>query len=130
MFDKYMVCEETLHNVVEDGAVTGYAFEVRITYYRGLRLSMVEPFEVVVDGAPVPVEDLRFTLGGARTYTFAEMADEIGDRWEFGERALLTVRKPGGLAAGEHTLDVIERLRISYMPVLSEARCRKTAVVA
>lgn len=129
MFDKYMVCEETLHNVVEDGAVTGFAFEVRITYYRGLRLSMVEPFEVVVDGSPVDVEDLRFVLGGTRSYTFADMADEINDRWEFGERALLVVKRPGGLAPGEHKLDVTERLRISYMPVLSEAHCVKTAVI-
>jgi hypothetical protein len=58
------------------------------------------------------------------------MANVITETWNFGERAELRVVKPGGLTPGEHKLDVIERLRISYMPVLSEARCQKTVEVA
>ncbi|WP_257967280.1 C-glycoside deglycosidase beta subunit domain-containing protein [Klebsiella pneumoniae] len=34
----------------------------------------------------------------------------------YGEKATITVLKPGGLPAGWHRLKVAERLRISYLP--------------
>lgn len=128
MFDRYMICEETLRNVPGDGRPAGFAFEVRMPYYRSLRLSMVEPFELLVDGEPVGHDDIRFVLRG-RTYTLPEMAGETGQRWEFGERATLTVLRPGGLPAGDHDIDLTERLRVSYLPQLSVTRFRKTATL-
>lgn len=116
MFDTYLIGEGTVHNVVVDGDVIGFAFDTRIAYYRGLGVSMVEPYEVRVDGAePVPVTDLRFGLG-ERTWTFAELSRDGDARWELTEVATLTVLLPGGLSAGEHRLDVVQPLRISYLP--------------
>ena len=129
MFDKYMICEETLRNVVEDERPVGYAFEVRIAYYRSLRLSMVEPFALIVDGERVPEGAMRFSVRD-RTFTFAEMAGETTVRWEFGERATLTVLRLGGLPGGDHEIDLTEYLRISYMPTSSVTRFRKLATVA
>ena len=45
-----------------------------------------------------------------------ELLDDEETRWEFGERATLRVAKPGGLAPGEHTIEVVQHLRIPYMP--------------
>ena len=36
MFDKYLIVAGSAHDVVEDGAIVGFAFSVRIGYYRGL----------------------------------------------------------------------------------------------
>lgn len=115
MFDRYMICEETVRNVAEGGTVTGFQFGARIAYYRGLTLSMVEGLGVSVDGAAVPPEQIRFTVGN-RTFTLAQMETEYEARWEFGEVATVTVLRPGGLAAGEHKIEFSENLRIAYMP--------------
>jgi len=90
---------------------------------------MVEPFEVVLDGVAIPVENLRFTLGD-RTWTFAEMAQEFDARWELTETAVLTVLLPGGLTAGEHELQVTEVLRVSYLPFLSRTQTRRRVAIA
>src|SRR5450432_2079011 len=119
MFDKYLICEDTLRNFVEDGAVTGFEFEVRITSYRGLLLSMVEGFDVTVGGQEFPRTSNIFVLRG-RKFSFDEMENEFEQRWEMGEKALLRVPKLGGLAPGPHKVRVVEYLRISYVPVISE----------
>ena len=102
MFDKYTICEEGFRNVVRDGEVVGFELSIRIAYYRGLRLSMVEGFEVTADGETFPVERNLFTAGG-RSYSYEEMEREPTGRWEFGEKAVLFVPRPGGLAPGPHT---------------------------
>jgi hypothetical protein len=129
MFDKYMICEGSLRNVTEGGRVVGFQFDVRITYYRGLRLSMVEGFTITVDGETFEPAQVLFTVRD-HAYTLDQMEQEIGERWEFGERATLTIRKPGGLAPGEHTLEVAQRLRISYIPWPGGGRDKKTLSVA
>ena len=115
MFDRYMICEETVRNVTEGGQVTGFQFGARIAYYRGLGLSMVEGLGVTVDGTAVSPEQIRFTVG-TRTFTLAQMETEYEARWEFGEVATVTVLRPGGLAPGEHKIEFTENLRVAYMP--------------
>ena len=130
MFDEMIIREGSVKNVVaDDGAVTGFSFATHMPYYRGLGLSMVEVPEVRVDGVAVSEEDLRFTYNGV-TRTFAELADVSDVRWELRTFATITVLRDGGLAAGEHEIFVNLRLRVSYLPVLSENRCTRTVTVA
>jgi hypothetical protein len=129
MFDKYTICEEGFRNVVRDGEVVGFELSIRIAYYRGLRLSMVEGFEVTADGETFPVERNLFTAGG-RSYSYEEMEREPTGRWEFGEKATLFVPKPGGLAPGKHTIRVIQKLRISYSPMTVVGDDTKTLPLA
>lgn len=124
MFDRYMIREETVRNVAEGGKVTGFQFGARIAYYRGLGLSMVENLLVSVDGQAVPAEQIRFSVSG-RTFTLAQMETEYEARWEFGATATVTVLKPGGLPPGEHTIEFVEELRISYMPFPLKGRDSK-----
>ena len=125
MFDKYLIGETGFRNVTEAGSVTGFRTEVRITYYRGLGLSMVEGFDVSVDGVAYPREKNLFTVRG-RTFTFEQMETEYNERWEMGEFATLMVPLEGGLAAGAHEVSITEHLRISYIPVISITRDTKT----
>ncbi|MEA1651171.1 DUF6379 domain-containing protein [Nitrospirillum sp. BR 11164] len=128
MFDKYMICEDGFGNVVEDGQVVGFTFLARLPYYRGIGLSMVEDIGVVIDGEPVSRQDVRFSVRG-RTWTLDEMETEYTERWNFGEKAAVTVLRPNGLAPGRHRLQLSERIRVSYLPFVPTTRDAKELVI-
>lgn len=128
MFDKYIIVEDGFKNVVENGEVTGFQFGARLPYYRGLGLSMVENLAITVDGEAVPREAIRVTLHG-NTYSLDEMETEYEDRWEMGEVGTVIVRRPGGLAPGEHTIELVDYLRISYLPFTLTGRDTKVLAI-
>ena len=127
MFDKYIVCEENFRPRTDGRA--GGVVEVRMPYYRGLTLSMVEAVDLTLDGEAVPAARTTFTVHG-NTYTFDRLPTVVDDRWEMGERAELAFETDRPLTAGEHDVAVAVRLRISYMPVLSGGRDRKRLTLA
>ncbi len=128
MFDKYMICEDGYGNVQQDGRTIGFAFQARLPYYRGIGLSMVEDIGVVIDGVPVPRQDIRFSVRG-RTWTLDEMETEYSDRWNFAEKALVTVLCDGGLTPGRHKIQLSERVRVSYLPFVPTTRDTKELVI-
>lgn len=128
-FDKYIIVDDGFSNVAQDGKLIGFQLKARVPYYRGLWISMIEDISLTVDGEAFPRDTLRVTLHG-RTYTLPEMEREVDDRWEFGEVGTLTVEKPGGLALGEHTIDLMELLRISYVSFPWYGRDRKVLRLA
>jgi hypothetical protein len=115
MFDHHIICDEGFRNIQLDGTTIGFALLARLPYYRGLGLSMVEDIAVTIDGQAMPREAIRFSVRG-RSWTLDEMETEYGDRWNFGEKAEITVLHPGGLKPGKHTIHLAERMRISYLP--------------
>lgn len=115
MFDKYMICEDTVHNVSAGGRVTGFEFGARLPYYRGLGLSMVEDIAVTVDGERIAPEKITLSLRG-KTWPLAALETEYEERWEMGEIATIRVERPGGLGSGPHEITLTEQLRVSYMP--------------
>jgi len=129
MFDKHMICTDGFENVVENGQATGFALLARLPYYRGLGLSMVEDIAITVDGEAVPRDAIRFSVRG-RSWSLAELETCYDDRWNFGEKARLVVARPGGLAPGEHRIELAERLRISYLPFVPTTRDAKVLALA
>jgi hypothetical protein len=127
VFDQYIVCEENFR--VRDDGRPGGVVEVRMPYYRGLRLSMVEAVDLTIDGHAVPPSRTTFTVHG-NTYTFDRMPGVIDDRWEFGERAQLAFETDEPLSPGEHEVTVAVRLRLSYMPVPGGGRGTKRLTLA
>ena len=115
MFDKMMLCDEGFENVVENGETTGFSLLARLPYYRGLGLSMIEDIGLSIDGEPVTRQDIRFSVHG-RSWTLDEMENVYDDRWNFGEKAKVFVKHPGGLTPGAHKVDIAVRMRISYLP--------------
>ena len=129
MFDKYLIVDGSLRNVGPSDAPTGFAFDAKLGYYRGLGLSMVEALDVTVDGEQMPRDAIRFDEGDG-PISLDEMETAFDRRWAFGEAATITVERSGGLAPGEHSLEFAQRLRISYMPFPSINSDEKTLTIA
>ena len=115
MYDKYLIVGEAFKNVVEGGKVTGYQFGLRLPYYRGVVLSLVGETSITVDGEKIPAAQMTVTLHG-KTYKMTQLEDEPVEKWEFGEIGIVTVAKPGGLPAGEHKIELMQHMKISYVP--------------
>ncbi len=115
MYENYMICETGFRNTVVGGLTTGFQFDIRIPYYRGVALSVLEDFVVKVDGETFPRQAIRFVYRG-HNLNLDELESETGVRWDFGSPATLMIYKPGGLAPGAHEIELTQRLRISYLP--------------
>lgn len=110
MYEKYMIVPEKAEKTEE-----GFKVTARLPYYRGVALSMVEEIEVSVDGETLPQEDVLITVNG-KTYDLQQRENEVDERWEMADDAILAVKKAGGFAPGEHTLGLKMNLRIGYLP--------------
>lgn len=115
MYERFILCQDSLKNVEAYGKITGFSFQVRIPYYRGIPLCMLEDLKVFVDGVEYGKDQFKFKVSGG-AFTLDEMPTITFFRWEFGEKAEIIVDKPGGLSPGEHDVRVEILLRISYMP--------------
>jgi len=118
MFEKYMICQDGFQNVEQEGRAAGFSLQLRVPYYRGIYLSIVHDVIVWVDGEKYTRGDMKFTADGD-TFTLAEMETAVNHRWGFGDKAVLSVAKEGGLASGRHHVAVELQLRISYLPWIS-----------
>jgi len=127
MFDKYIVCEDSLRTT--DESRTQAVVDIRMPYYRGLGLSMVEGVDLVVDGHPVAPTAASFTVHG-NTYRMTDLPSVVDDRWEMGERAAIGFVVEEPLTTGDHVVSAAVRLRISYMPVPGGGRDSKTLALA
>jgi hypothetical protein len=116
MYDNYMIVGEEFRNVSQGDEVTGYQLGMRLPYYRGIVLSLIGDTKLTVDGEVVPREALSVTISG-KTFPLAELENEPVVKWEFGDVGILTVKKKGGLPAGEHTINLYQHLKISYVPI-------------
>jgi hypothetical protein len=129
MFDNYVLTDNSLENVKKDGEITGYQMRTRITYYRGIPLSMVHDIQVEVDGQEVPREIIRFSPDGKIYFTLEEMKTVTSYKWEYGQEGVVYVEQPGGLTPGEHTIKLTQVSRVAYIPVPFSGTQTKTLTV-
>ncbi|MEH7418309.1 DUF6379 domain-containing protein [Neobacillus drentensis] len=115
MFEQYLVCEDGFRNVVEDGQVVGFEVKLRIPYYRGIALSLINSIDLEINDQSYAHDDMMFSVETG-SFPNHELSTLINNRWEFGEKATLFVKKPGGLEAGTHKVHAVVNLRISYLP--------------
>ena len=116
MYDNFMIVAEEFKNTIQDGQVTGFQIGMRLPYYRGIVLSLIGHTDLIVDGEAMPREMMRVMVNG-RSFSLSALANESEEKWEFGDVGILTVHKPGGLQPGEHTVELRQHLKISYVPV-------------
>lgn len=114
MYEKHMLSRDDIQSVVENGIGTGFTVKLRIPYYRGVCLSLVEDIQVRFNNRLFTRDQLTFSVGG-ETFTFTEMATMTTIRWEFGEKATVFVPLPGGIPLGMHRVEVSVTIRLSYM---------------
>ncbi|MBL8057236.1 MAG: hypothetical protein JNK29_11085 [Anaerolineales bacterium] len=115
MLEKECIQARGFRNVADGGQVVGFQVAFRSLYYRGVWLSQLRPATVIVDGEAFSGDQVTWTIGG-RTYAQAELAEHGDIHWPLLEPAVLTVRKPGGLAQGFHDVEVQYHYSSSYMP--------------
>lgn len=128
MFDKYLIVDDSVRNMGPADAPTGFTMQVKLGYYRGLGLSMVEDLSVTVDDTPVPRDAISFDEGKG-PLSLTEMESAIDRHWAFGAPATIMIEHPGGLAPGQHSVAFTQRLRISYMPFPSVNADEKTVTI-
>ena len=104
-------------NLENDGSKTGFSFQLKLQYYRGITLSIIRDIKVTIDGEEIPRENIRLVING-EAFTLEQCRTVISPlyRWEFGEYATVEVLKENGLAEGKHHLEVLEHVAPSYMP--------------
>jgi len=115
MYDKYLIVGEEFRNVTADGKVIGFQLGMRLPYYRGVVLSLIGNTDLTVDGETFLPEQMSVKLHG-KEYNLTDLENEAVAKWEFGEIGILTVRKPGGLKPGKHTVELAQHMKISYVP--------------
>ena len=111
-----VVVSDSLKNYYVDGRKTGYQFDIRLSYYRGHFLSVIDEFGVKVDGVEVPAERIKFCING-KAFSSVEFGNCCTEFWQVIEPATIRVFCPGGLPAGEHLIDVTLMFRSPYMPI-------------
>jgi len=104
VFTKFALGEAPVENVVENGEVIGFRFNMREPDYRGMFLSCLMDIKVIVDGEEFPRSAISFTLQSG-TYTLENLDTEVFNRWNYIEQGTVLVRKPGGLAKGPHHIE-------------------------
>lgn len=115
MVDLPVIQGRGFRNVVENGVVTGFQFQLRNPNYRGTAGSLLDGIEVVIDGERVPDHVPLWTIQD-RTFTLDALRASTDVRWHLDEPATITVPQPGGLSAGVHRLEATLWLRRSYFP--------------
>ena len=59
-----VVVSDSLKNYYVNGKKMGYQFDIRLSYYRGHFLSLIDEFAVKVDDFEVPNERIKFCING------------------------------------------------------------------
>jgi hypothetical protein len=111
---EWNIHDEGFKNVSQNGRITGFQLKIQTSYYRGIALSLIEGFEVTVDGENLKQDQIKFGVGN-RAYALSEMENLADVRWPWLEPAVLTVNKTGGLKPGLHDVQVVYQYRVSYM---------------
>ena len=60
-----VVVSDSLKHYYVDGKKMGYQFDIRLSYYRGHFLSVIDEFKVKVDDFEVPAERIKFCINRA-----------------------------------------------------------------
>lgn len=102
---KYMLPEDKIHEVYDDGNVIGIECSILLPAYHGYPLSMIDHIVARYDQAEFINDPMTLTVGG-HTYTFKQMKTMSTIFWEYGEYAKLFIPIPGGVGLGVHKLQV------------------------
>lgn len=118
MFDGFLIRQDSLENVTENGEIIGFRFGVRIADYRGCYLSLHNGYYVEVDGVKYPRSVQRFEINGKAPRTFEEIKECHWEFWNYDDEAWLYIEKEGGLEPGGHVIALQQSIlaQYGYMP--------------
>ena len=116
MLERLLVQSRGFRNTGPASAPGGFEFLVRLPNYRGMRASLIDGIDVIVDGEKFPHTRNLIVLQG-RELTLEQLREAVDVRWDIQEPALVRVTRPGGLAVGVHEITVAVRIRQPYFPI-------------
>lgn len=111
-----VICDDSLKNLFVNGKKAGYQFDIRLSYYRGHFLSVIDKFAVKIDGEEVPEETIKFCING-KEFGVCQLASQVSEFWNIIEPATIKVLKKGGIEPGEHDIEVTLMFHSPYMPI-------------
>lgn len=114
MFDSFLVKEGSLKNVISDGFIIGFKFDIRIAEYRGGFLSLHNGYYINVDGEEFPRNLQKFEINGKPPRDFDEIAKCVWEHWDYDDFATVYVQKPNGLSRGKHHLGIMQGIFQQY----------------
>ena len=114
MFDSFLIRQDSLENMEQEGVVIGFRFGVRIADYRGCILSLHNGYYVEVDGKTYPRSLQKFEINGVPPRTFEELKHCVWEHWDYDDEAMLYIEKPGGLAHGMHRIGLQQSILAAY----------------
>lgn len=114
MFDNFLIRPDSLKNDYENGAAVGFSFSVKIADYRGCFLSLHNGYYIECDGTVYPTAAQTFEVNGKGPRTFDELKKCVWEHWDYGTEAIVHVKKPGGLAAGNHRIRLQQTILMQY----------------
>jgi hypothetical protein len=95
----------------------GFEVKVRLNWYRSLPLSCIERVSLVLDGQAIDPASISFAVND-HAYPLNDMPSLTGEYWYIQDSAVLQVRQPSLVAAGEpHTIEAEITLRAPYIMV-------------
>ena len=112
-------------NLKKNDETVGFQVGIRFVAYRGPWLSQFRFKYVKVDGEKYGADVCTFFVHGVE-YTYEEMLQDWRVKWNLQDVCFIHVRKPGGLASGNHKVQVIFWEVASYIPpFLDEMRMKQ-----
>lgn len=112
-YNKILICKDDIENVVVEGVTVGYEFKIKYPSYRGVFLSCIEDLRFKLDGEEIDKKDIYFYLNG-KQFLLDELPECFKEYWFVREKATVRVMKSGGIAPGEHSLNVFMKHRVPY----------------
>ena len=112
-YNKILICKDDIENVVVEGVPIGYEFKIKYPSYRGVFLSCIEDLRFKMDGEDIDRKDIYFYLNG-KQFLLDELPECFKEYWFVREKATVRVMKSGGIAPGEHSLNVFMKHRVPY----------------
>ncbi|MGI6039666.1 MAG: hypothetical protein GX257_00835 [Clostridiales bacterium] len=111
-----VIVSDSLENCYVNGKRVGFQFDIRLDYYRGQFLSVIEELEVTVNGEKIDTESIRFRLHD-KEFGVCQLETCCNEFWRVTEPATIFVRKGGGLPEGEHDIELRLMFRSPYMAI-------------
>ena len=112
-YNKILICKDPIRNVRVGEVTVGYAFKIKYPSYRGAFLSCIEALSFEMDGEPIPAGQVSFQLNG-KDFLLSELPECFKEYWFVRTPAVIFVRQDGGIAPGEHSVNVYMRHRVPY----------------
>ncbi|QXT63096.1 C-glycoside deglycosidase beta subunit domain-containing protein [Tessaracoccus palaemonis] len=104
---------DCLRRLVLGDQTVGFTLDIGLNYYRGMPLSSIEKLDVIVDGAPISPELMLFEFN-EKLFMPDQLAMAFTEFWDLKRDLRLKVFN-GGLAAGDHEVELVLHVRNVYM---------------